>query len=536
VIKRLAEVAITVTLAVGPQAVTAQNVAAERATFITLQGNDTIAVEKMTRTSQRAESELAVRAQGVRLNFALALAPDALVSSMEIAVRLANARPDAPPAQAGTLVFRGDSVIAEMSAPAQSTQRFAPGTGALPFVNLSMAVAEQLVRRARVVGGARVQVPMFVVTGAQTIPAVVTWPAADTAVISLGGVDLRAAVGADGRLLGATVPSQGVRFVRVEGTTPVSTDVRPPDYSAPPGAPYTAEDLTFLTPAGLTLAGTLTLPKERGADGRVPAVVLITGSGPQNRDEELPGIRGYRFFRQIADTLSRRGIAVLRLDDRGVGGSQAGPGSPTTGDFADDIRAALAYLRRRPEIRGDRLGLIGHSEGAIIAPMVARDDPRLRAIALLAAPSRSVRRILEFQRRVVVENDTTIPASKRDSALAALRGRADSLAATPGWLRYVYDYDPLATARKVRTPVLILQGATDLQVTADQAEELAAAFRAGGNRDVTTRVFPNTNHLFLEDPSGIYSGYATLPSKTAKAEVVGVLVDWVVGKLGGGRA
>jgi uncharacterized protein len=97
----------------------------------------------------------------------------------------------------------------------------------------------------------------------------------------------------------------------------------------------------------------------------------------------------------------------------------------------------------------------------------------------------------------------------------------------------VYDYDPLATARRVRTPVLILHGATDLQVSVDQVPELVAAFREGGNRDVTSHVFPTTNHLFLEDASGVYNGYVTLPSKAVKPEILGTLADWVVAKLGG---
>ena len=506
--------------------------AAQHATFVVTQGADTLAVERVTRTSGRVESELTVRGQGVLLQFALALAPQELVSAVDVAVRVAGANSGAPPAQAGTLAFRGDSVIVDMTAPSRSTQRFATGAGALPFVNLSMAVGEQLVRRARAVGGSRVQVPMFAVGASQVLPAVVTWPTPDSAVITLGGADLRASVAPDGRLLGAVVPMQNVRFTRVEATSKVSVSAAPPDYTAPAGAPYTAENVTVRSTGGVTLAGTLTLPKQRGAGGRVPAVVLITGSGPQNRDEELPGLKGYRFFRQIADTLSRRGIAVLRLDDRGVGGSQAGDKAGTTGDFADDVRAALASLRSRPDIRADRLGLVGHSEGGVIAPMVARDDPQLRAIALLAGPSRTIRRILEFQRRLVVENDSTIPASKRDSALTALARIADSAAATPGWLQYIYDYDPLATARRVRIPVLILHGATDLQVTADQALELSSAFQEGGNRDVTIHVFTKTNHLFLEDASGVYYGYTTLPSTTVKPEVLGKLADWVVGKLG----
>jgi uncharacterized protein len=532
VMKRLAR--LTLVFAAGATPVMAQDlaVAPGRTTFVVTQGSDTLAVEHVRRTVSRLESELIVRPQRLRWEFALALTPNALVSTMQNTVRLTSASPDAPPAQAGTVEFRGDSVIVQVTAPTQMTQRFATTAGALPFVNLSGAIAEQIVRRARVLGGTRAVVPVFAVAGGQTIRADVTWPGSDTAVILLGGVELRAAVAADGSLRGAVVPSQEVRFTRVEGEVPFSVGP-PPDYSAPPGAPYTSEEVTLRGPTGLKLAGTLTLPTSRGADARVPAVVLITGSGAQNRDEELPGIKGYHFFRQIADTLSRRGVAVLRLDDRGIGGSEAGKTPGTSGDFADDIRAALGYLRARPEIRGERLGLIGHSEGGLIAPMVARDDAQLRAIVLLAGPSRTIRRILAFQRRVYVENDTSVQPSKRDSVIAALGRAADSAAATPGWLHYIYDYDPLATARQVRTPVLILNGATDLQVSADQVPELAAAFRAGGNRDVTTHIFPRTNHLFLEDASGVYSGYATLPSKTVKPEVLGMLSDWVVVKLGG---
>jgi uncharacterized protein len=532
VMNRLAHVVLVLAAGAAPALAQAPAAVPGRTTFVVTQAGDTLAVERVTRTAARLESDLVVRAQGLRWEFALALTPDALVSTMQNMVRMLNAVPGSPPAQAGMVEFRGDSVIAEMTAPAHATQRFATTAGALPFVNLSAAIAEQIVRRARVLGGPHAVVPMFVVAGARTVPAEVTWPASDSAVILLGGVELRVAVAADGSLRGAVVPTQQVRFTRVDGDAPVALGP-PPDYSAPAGAPYTAEDVTLRGRTGLTLAGTLTLPKSRGANGRVPAVVLITGSGPQNRDEELPGIKGYRFFRQIADTLSRRGIAVLRLDDRGIGGSDAGKDPGTSGDFADDIRAALSYLRARPDIRGDRLGLVGHSEGGLIAPMVARDDPQLRAIALLAGPSRTIRRILAFQRRVFVENDTTVQPSKRDSVIAAIARTADSAAATPGWLNYVYDYDPLTTARRVRTPVLILQGATDLQVTADQALELSSAFQEGGNRDVTIHVFSKTNHLFLEDPSGVYSGYTTLPSKAVKADVLGVLADWVGGKLGG---
>jgi dipeptidyl aminopeptidase/acylaminoacyl peptidase len=108
----------------------------------------------------------------------------------------------------------------------------------------------------------------------------------------------------------------------------------------------------------------------------------------------------------------------------------------------------------------------------------------------------------------------------------------DSMATVVPWMKWFLEYDPLPTARRVRQPVLILQGATDRQVTADQAPELAAALRAGGNRDVTVRVFPGLNHLMVPDPSGMPSGYATLPSGSVDARVLGTLADWLAQKLG----
>ena len=174
-----------------------------------------------------------------------------------------------------------------------------------------------------------------------------------------------------------------------------------PDYSAPADAPYTAEDVMVKTPAGFTLAGTLTLPKGASRSKPVPAIVTITGSGPEDRDEDI-GLPGYQPFRQIADSLGRHGIAVLRMDDRGTGASGGTFKGATSADFAEDIRAGLAYLRTRPEIRADRLGVLGHSEGAIIAPMVAEKEPTLRAIVLLAGiaePGPQRTRIPDEERR-----------------------------------------------------------------------------------------------------------------------------------------
>jgi dipeptidyl aminopeptidase/acylaminoacyl peptidase len=260
-------------------------------------------------------------------------------------------------------------------------------------------------------------------------------------------------------------------------------------------------------------------------------VVTITGSGQEDRDEAIPVIAGYRPFRQVADTLGRRGIAVLRMDDRGYGASEGNPGSATSQDFASDVAAAVAYLRTRPEIDPDRIALVGHSEGGIIAPMVAVADPRLRAIVLVAGTSRTGRRVLEYQLRTPLERDASLTAAQRDSAYRMAWLQMDSATARVPWLRFFMDYDPTTTARRVRQPVLILQGENDRQVTADQAPELAAAFRAGGNRDVTMRVFPGLNHLMVPDPDGSPARYGQLPSPRVAPQVLGAMADWLVEKL-----
>ncbi len=303
------------------------------------------------------------------------------------------------------------------------------------------------------------------------------------------------------------------------------------DYSAPIGAPYTAESVVVTTPMGHTLAGTLTLPRNASATNRVAAIVTISGSGAQDRDENLSPLPGYRPFRQFADSLGRRGIAVLRMDDRGTGSSTGNHGTATSADFAEDIRAGLAYLRARPEIDGSRLGLLGHSEGGLIGPLVSAKEPQLRAAVLMAGPSWNGRRILEFQIGNNVRGDTTLKGPKLDSALSRVPARIDSMRNSNPWMKFFIDHDVLAAARLMKTPVLILNGATDLQVTAAQAAELAAAIRAGGNRDVTTHVFTDLNHLFIYDPVGTPSGYSRLTRSAVEPAVVGMLVEWLIQRL-----
>jgi uncharacterized protein len=374
---------------------------------------------------------------------------------------------------------------------------------------------------------------MFMLQGGQTLTATVSFTAPDSATLAFAGVEMQAMLDDGGRLLSAAIPAQRLTVHRVEGRhlAPVGAD--PPDYSAPEGAPYDAEEVVVSTPEGHTLAGTLTLPR---SSTQLPAVVMITGSGAQDRDQAIPVVRGYRPFREIADTLSRRGVAVPRLDDRGFGGSTGDFASATSADFADDIRAALAFLRERPDIDGDRLGLVGHSEGGMIAPMVAATDPGLGGIVLIAGPAQTGREIISYQQRFAIEHAEGIRREAHDSAFSAAQEMLEEHSSGQPWLRYFLDHDPLAVARQVETvPVLILHGETDRQVTVEQAEVLAAAFGDGGNPDVTVQTFPAVNHLMIHDPDGNPAGYAGLTSRSVAEEVLGAIADWTVERLGPDR-
>jgi uncharacterized protein len=314
-------------------------------------------------------------------------------------------------------------------------------------------------------------------------------------------------------------------------TAPLAAQQAKTDYSAPAGAPYTAEDVTIPTPAGHTLAGTLTLPAGASRSRKVGAIVTITGSGPQDRDEFI-GLPEYRPFRQLADSLARRGVATLRMDDRGTGASTGTFKGATSADFAEDIRAGLAYLRTRQEIKASALGVVGHSEGALIAPMVAAKEPTLRAIVLLAGVARPARGALAFQLANLINHDTSLTGARHDSAIAAIPRKIDSLMAADRWMNYFLTYDPSETARHVKTPVLILTGANDQQAAPDQVVEQDAAFKAAGNTDVTARVVPNVNHLFVYDLDGFPGHYTRLKAPVlVEKEVIGTVVDWLAARL-----
>ncbi|MGI8548451.1 MAG: alpha/beta hydrolase family protein [Gemmatimonadaceae bacterium] len=490
--------------------------------FIMRQGVDTVAVENFERSRSQLHGVIQTRSGG-KGEYTATITPNELVSKLEIIATAVNGQSTSR----GVLTFVGDTVVAD--AGGGKVQRVTTQRDAEPWINPSFAFTELLVRRARVVGGNVVQIPLFTVQGGRTILATVTKLGGDSLSISAADAVLRVHVDPSGRVLSGSVPAQGVIVTRVEsGSTGGRAQLSKPDYSAPASAPYVSEDVRVPSPGGFTLAGTLTLPKKQS--GPAPAAVMITGSGPNDRDESIAGVPGYRPFRQIADTLGRRGIAVLRLDDRGFGASGGDASQATTANLADDTRAALAYLRGRRDIDSRRLFLIGHSEGGIIAPLVAWTDPSLKGIVLLAGAARPGMDIMRAQNRYNIQTDTSIPAAGRDSAMKAREVMLNTAVSSQPWTRYFATYDPAVTARKVHTPVLILQGANDRQVSPDQAEMLEATFRSGGNKDVTTRVFPGLDHLFLTDATGSWTGYASLPSKQVDPSVLGAIADWIAAK------
>lgn len=535
--------ALAALAALGTSHMTQQSSSADHAEFVVSAAGDTVATESISRDASEVKSDLLVKAQGARITFTMRLGPEATVLGVVTEARAASSPPSAPPIQRATLDFTNDSILVTIGDAPEPSQRFAAPAGTLPFINLSSAVVEQIFRRARAIGGSSVDVPLFAVAGGQILHARVDWTSADSATLALGGATIHARVSPQGEFLGGTVPTQGVTFTRggagstgaepspatnaAPAAAPATAAAPKSDYSAPAGAPYAAVEVRVPAPkAGIELAGTLTIP-DHASGTRVPAVVMITGSGAEDRDEATPVLPGYRPFRAIADTLGRSGIAVLRMDDRGVGGTPRGPADPTSADFADDIRAALAYLRERPEIDAGRIGLIGHSEGALIALMVGASDPRVDAVVLIAGSSRTGRRISDAQVRAAFEKGMHLTGAALDSAIRANEPAREAQLASSAWLRFWFDYDPLPTARKLRMPVLIVQGATDTQVTPDQAEELAQVIRAGGNGDVTVKLVPETNHLLVHDPDGSFTNYSKLQSFEVNPPVLSTISDWL---------
>ncbi|MDR0385816.1 MAG: alpha/beta fold hydrolase [Prevotellaceae bacterium] len=326
--------------------------------------------------------------------------------------------------------------------------------------------------------------------------------------------------------------------------------------------PYIEEDVSFENrEAGVRLAGTLTLPRKTG---QFPAVVLISGSGAQNRDEEL---MGHRPFLIIADYLTRNGIAVLRFDDRGTAASSGDFQKANTADFSNDVEAAVKYLLTRKEINKRQIGLIGHSEGGIIAPMVAaRRSKDIAFIVLLAGTGIQGKELLLLQSEAISRAsgiseellqasmslsrsiyDLALQTTDKDELQTAVSARIRELIAvypamipadmsedtfirlqiralTSPWLQYFLKYNPAVDLEKVKCPVLALNGEKDLQVPAKiNLEAIRTALLKGGNKAVTVMELPGLNHLFQECETGLPAEYGTIEqtfSPTALREIM----------------
>ena len=335
--------------------------------------------------------------------------------------------------------------------------------------------------------------------------------------------------------------------------------------------PYQAEDVQYVNPdGGHTLAGTFTRPEEGGP---FPAVVLITGSGPQDRNEAL---MGHKPFLVLADHLTRRGIAVLRYDDRGVGESTGDFASAISTDFASDALAGVAYLRTRHDVDAGAIGLAGHSEGGLVAPIAAVESEDVTFIVLMAGTGVTGEEILYAQGALIAqasgasdeavasnrelqaamfevlkaEDDIEAAAERLEPMIrASLEGQSEADLAQAGitdeasmdqvistqidqfntpWFRYFLTYDPAPTIERVTVPVLAINGEKDLQVPWEEnLGEIEAALRRGGNDSYEIHALPDLNHLFQHSETGSPAEYGTIEETWAE-HAMELIAEWVL--------
>jgi alpha-beta hydrolase superfamily lysophospholipase len=345
-----------------------------------------------------------------------------------------------------------------------------------------------------------------------------------------------------------------------------SDEIKPfnrPQEPKPP-FPYRSEDLTFESQAaGVTLAGTLTMP---ATGSNFPAVILISGSGAQDRNEE---IMGHKPFLVIADYLTRRGIAVLRYDDRGFAQSTGDFRTATTADFATDAESAVAYMKTRKEINPQKIGLMGHSEGGIIASMVAARSNDVGFIVMLAGtgmrgdsilllqtaliakasgmPDDKIARAAQLNAKIyskIVNATGLVSQQEMIDRMTALKDelaefvpdgtsldvfiRTTAAQITAPWMQYFLRYDPVPALERVKCPVLAVIGCKDLQVPAkENIPAIRRALKRGGNTKATVKEYPGLNHLFQECTTGAPAEYASI-EQTFSPDVLKDLGDWIL--------
>ena len=328
--------------------------------------------------------------------------------------------------------------------------------------------------------------------------------------------------------------------------------------------PYKTEEVKFINnKTGNTLAGTFTLPDKVGS---FTAVILVTGSGPQNRNEEL---LGHKPFLVLADYLTRKGIAVLRYDDRGIGESTGDFTKATSEDFADDALSAVEFLKTRKDI--NKIGVAGHSEGGLIAPMVATQSDDVDFIVLIAgtgirgdsilvlqtelilkaegADKETIKKELQVYRSIYNVLLTDKDDEQMKQALTDILSEAyDSLSKEEKteagnkeimikaqldvllspWFRYFVQYDPYLTLTKVKCPVLAINGEKDLQVPPEEnLSAIEQALKEGGNENYKIVEMPGLNHLFQKSESGSPTEYGKI-EETFSEDAMKVISDWIL--------
>jgi pimeloyl-ACP methyl ester carboxylesterase len=330
--------------------------------------------------------------------------------------------------------------------------------------------------------------------------------------------------------------------------------------------PYYEEEVVFKnTEANISLAGTLTLPSK---NGKFPVVILISGSGPQDRDETF---MGHKPFLVLSDYLTKQGVGVLRFDDRGQGESTGDFGNATTEDFSKDVLSAISYLKTRKEVDVKNIGLVGHSEGGIIAPLVANNSKDVAFMVLLASTgipgeelsviqSRTLRQF-PVKDEVAYEKNTRkaiaiVTSSKSDleikneltthynnfirPILTSLNVPEDKInlfiegqlkTSLKPWSRYFLQYNPADEIEKLKIPVLSLNGSKDTQVNAKMNQDgIRNALIKGGNKDYKIVELENLNHFFQECKTGRMDEYRKI-EQTFSPKALKEISSWILKKI-----
>ena len=340
---------------------------------------------------------------------------------------------------------------------------------------------------------------------------------------------------------------------------------RPQEPQAP--FPYLEKEVSFTNvEQGFSLGGTLTLPE---GEGPFPVAILVSGSGSQNRDEE---IFGHKPFKLLADQLTRKGIAVLRYDDRGVGSSGGSAAESTTGDFAGDARSAFDYLLNNNKIDHSKIGIIGHSEGGMIAFMLASSHEDIAFIISLAGPGVDGKTILleqsDYINRMsgvdsaILEDNRIVMSAVYDIMIAnesyqvweeqvidftskfyvdqaagnyseedieqIKRNLLGSIPASAyAWMRYFVMFDPTPLFESIKCPVLALNGEKDCQVLAEKnIQSIKNGLLTAGNSNTLTMILPGLNHLFQNCETGLLDEYGIL-EETFDPKTLDMMSEWI---------